>query len=138
MKIFYKTPRATSTGGRSGHVELDNGSMAFDLTPPDKDADGMGVNPEKLFAMGYAACFDNALSHVAQRMKLEVTSKTSAEVGLGMNAQGGYSLDVDLYVEVSGVSEDDAAKLVETTDQVCPYSNALRGNVEVRIHTTVA
>ena len=134
MKIFYKTPTATSTGGRSGHVALEDGSLGFDLQTPEQNS--TGVNPEKLFAMGYAACFDNALTHVAQRMKLEgVSSKTSAVVGLGMNTQGGYALDIDLYIELSGVSEEQAKALVETTDKVCPYSNAVRGNVDVRLHT---
>ena len=136
MKIFYKTPMATSTGGRAGHVALDDGSLGFDLQTPEQNS--TGVNPEKLFAMGYAACFDNALTHEAQRMKLEgVISKTSAVVGLGMNTQGGYALDIDLYVELGGVSEEQAQALVETTDKVCPYSNAVRGNVEVRLHTKV-
>lgn len=134
MKIFYKTPKATATGGRSGRVELNDASLGFDLTMPDKDANG--VNPEKLFALGYAGCFDNALGHVAQAMKLQVTSKTSAEVGLGMNAQGGYALDVDLYIELKGISDEEAKALVEKTDMVCPYSNAIRGNVEVRMHIT--
>lgn len=135
MKIFYKTPKAVSTGGRSGRVELEDQTLGFDLEMPDNNA--TGVNPEKLFAMGYAGCFDNALAHVAQKMKLEVSSKTSAEVGLGMNSEGGFALDVDLYVELSGISEKQAKVLVETTDKVCPYSNAVRGNVEVRLHTSV-
>ena len=136
MKIFYKTPTAISTGGRSGHVALEDGSLGFDLQSPEQNS--TGVNPEKLFAMGYAACFDNALTHVAQRMKLEgVISKTSAVVGLGMNTQGGYALDIDLYIELSGVSEEQAKDLVEKTDKVCPYSNAVRGNVDVRLHTQV-
>lgn len=137
MKIFYKTPRAHANNGRFGHVELDDGSLGFDLVPPDKDADGNGVNPEKLFALGFAACFDSALSHVAERMQLEITSKTSAEVGIGMNAEGGFALDIDLFVEVSGVDEAQAKVLVDATDKVCPYSNAVRGNVDVRLHTLV-
>lgn len=134
MKIFYKSPRATATGGRAGHVELADGSLDLDLTSFDKDPGGKGMNPEKLFALGYAACFDSALGHVAQRMKVVVSSKTSAEVGLGMNAEGGFSIDVDLFVELSGIDEAQGKALIEATDKVCPYSNALRGNVEVRIH----
>lgn len=137
MKIFYKTPRATATDGRSGHVSLADETLAFDLTPVDKDVDGKGINPEKLFALGFAACFDSAITHVANAMKLEVTSKTAAEVGIGMTKEGGFALDIDLFVEVSGIDEATAQALVEATDKVCPYSNAVRGNVEVRLHTSV-
>ncbi len=136
MKIFYKT-RATATGGRTGHAALDDGSLAFDLAAPGSGK--VGANPEQLFAIGYAACFDNAIKHVAGMQKLALAgSKTSAEVGLGQNKEGGFSLDVDLHVEISGLSEADARKLVEATHLVCPYSNALRGNVDVRLHITTA
>lgn len=135
MKIFYKT-RATATGGRSGHTELDDGSLGFDLAQPGTDKSG--TNPEQLFALGYAACFDSALSLVAQQMKLDTTSKTSVEVGIGQRAEGGYALDIDIHVETSGISRDDAQKLIEATHQVCPYSNATRGNVDVRLHVTAA
>ncbi len=136
MKIFYKT-RATATGGRSGHTELDDGTLGFDLVSF-QEKDKEGVNPEQLFAMGYAACFDSALGLTAQQMKLPVTSsKTSAQVGIGMKADGGFNLDIDLYVEVSGIDEEEAQKLIEATHQVCPYSNATRGNVDARLHVTV-
>ncbi|GAB2904622.1 organic hydroperoxide resistance protein [Uliginosibacterium flavum] len=137
MKIFYKT-RATSVGGRSGHAALDDGTLAFDLAAPGSGK--TGANPEQLFAIGYAACFDNALKHVAEKQKLALSaSKTSAEVGIGQNTTGGFALDVDLYVEIQGLNETEATQLVEATHQVCPYSNALRGNVDVRLHiTTIA
>ncbi|MDB6182282.1 organic hydroperoxide resistance protein [Paracoccus fistulariae] len=135
MKIFYKT-RATATGGRSGRTELDDGSLGFDLAQPGTDKSG--TNPEQLFALGYAACFDSALSLVAQQMKLDTTSKTSVEVGIGQRAEGGYALDIDIHVETSGISRDEAQKLIEATHQVCPYSNATRGNVDVRLHVTAA
>lgn len=134
MKIFYKT-RATSVGGRSGHAALDDGTLAFDLAAPGSGK--TGANPEQLFAIGYAACFDNALKHVAEKQKLALAaSKTSAEVGIGQNTTGGFALDVDLYVEIQGLNEAEATQLVEATHQVCPYSNALRGNVDVRLHIT--
>jgi len=127
MKIFYKT-RATATGGRSGHTGLDDGSLGFDLVS----------FQEKLFAMGYAACFDSALNLTAQQMKLPITaSKTSTQVGIGMKADGSYNLDIDLYIEVSGIDEAQAQTLIEAAHQVCPYSNATRGNVEARLHVTV-
>lgn len=133
MKIFYKT-RATATGGRSGHTELDDGSLGFDLAQPGTDK--TGTNPEQLFALGYAACFDSALSLVAKQMKLDTTSKTSVQVGIGQRAEGGYALDIDIYAETTGITEDEAQKLIEATHQVCPYSNATRGNVDVRLHVT--
>lgn len=133
MKIFYKT-RATATGGRSGHTALDDGSLAFDLVRPGSGAGG--VNPEQLFALGYAACFDSALSMVAQQMKLAVSSKTSVEVGIGQRAEGGYALDIDIHVETTGIGADEAQKLIEATHQVCPYSNATRNNIDVRLHVT--
>lgn len=137
MKIFYKT-RATATGGRSGHTELEDGSLGFDLVSF-QEKDKEGVNPEQLFAMGYAACFDSALSMTAQQMKLPVTSsKTSAQVGIGMKPDSSYNLDIDLYVEVSGIDEAQAQELIEATHKVCPYSNATRGNVDARLHVTVA
>ena len=136
MKIFYKT-RATATGGRSGHTGLDDGSLGFDLVSF-QEKDKEGVNPEQLFAMGYAACFDSALNLTAQHMKLPITaSKTSTQVGIGMKADGSYNLDIDLYVEVSGIDEVQAQTLVEAAHQVCPYSNATRGNVDARLHVTV-
>lgn len=136
MKIFYKA-RATAIGGRTGHAALDDGSLAFDLAAPGTGK--LGVNPEQLFAIGYAACFDNAIKHVAEKQKLSLAgSKTSAEVGIGPNKEGGFALDVDLYVEIRGLSDADASRLVEATHQVCPYSNALRGNVDVRLHVTAA
>lgn len=71
-------------------------------------------------------------------MKLDTTSKTSVEVGIGQRAEGGYSLDIDIHVETSGISQDEAQQLIEATHQVCPYSNATRGNVDVRLHVTAA
>ena len=136
MKIFYKT-RATATGGRSGHTSLDDGSLGFDLVSF-QEQDKEGVNPEQLFAMGYAACFDSALNMTAQHMKLPITaSKTATQVGIGMKADGSYNLDIDLYVEVSGIDEVQAQTLVEAAHQVCPYSNATRGNVDARLQVTV-
>ena len=136
MKIFYKT-RATATGGRSGRTALDDGSLALDLATPGSGK--TGANPEQLFAMGYAACFDNALPVAAKQLGLAPTgTRTSMKVGINQTATGGYALDVDLHVEVQGLDEAAARKLVEATHQVCPYSNATRGNIDVRLHVSVA
>ncbi|NTY02381.1 organic hydroperoxide resistance protein [Deinococcus sp. JMULE3] len=136
MKIFYKT-RATATGGRSGRTALDDGSLAFDLAVPGSSK--QGANPEQLFALGYAACFDNAMQGVAREMKLPAfESSTAAQVGIGQRPEGGYALDIDLDVTISGLDEATAQTLVDATHQVCPYSNATRGNVDVRVHVKVA
>ncbi|WP_417674720.1 organic hydroperoxide resistance protein [Pseudodonghicola sp.] len=136
MKIFYKT-RATATGGRSGHTELDDGSLAFDLALPGSGK--AGANPEQLFALGYAACFDSAMAVVAKQMGLDATgSKTSVEVGIGQTPEGGYKLDLDIYIDVPGLPEAEAQKLIAATHQVCPYSNATRDNIDVRLHVTAA
>ncbi|MEG2731487.1 Ohr family peroxiredoxin, partial [Brevundimonas sp.] len=96
----------------------------------------VGANPEQLFALGYAACFDSALSMVAGQMKLVATSKTSVEVGIGQRPDGGYTLDIDIYVETTGIDAEQAQQLVEAAHKVCPYSNATRNNVDVRLHAT--
>ncbi|EIX9251583.1 organic hydroperoxide resistance protein [Klebsiella quasipneumoniae] len=137
MKIFYKTS-ATSVGGRDGRVDLDDGSFGLDLVSFTNDSGITGANPEQLFAMGYAACFDNALIHIAQQQKLEgISTKTSCAVGIGQNANGGFSLDIDLDVEVRGLDKTAAIELVKKGHEVCPYSNATRGNIDVRLHVSI-
>jgi osmotically inducible protein OsmC len=134
MKIIYKT-RATASGGRSGRSQLDDGTLGLDLALPGSGQ--TGANPEQLFAIGYAACFDSALALTARQLKMAITgSRTAAEVGMGQNGEGGYALDIELHVEVRGLPEAQARELVDATHRVCPYSNAVRGNVEVRLHVT--
>lgn len=135
MKILY-TARASADGGRSGHAQTDDGAISVDLAMP--GTGGKGTNPEQLFAVGYAACFDSALKVTAQRTRKAMTaSRTTAEVGMGQLDGGGYGLDVDLRIEIQGLSEAEAKALVAAAHQVCPYSNALRGNVDVRLHVQV-
>lgn len=136
MKIFYKT-RATANGGRSGTTTLDDGSLRIELALPGSGK--AGANPEQLFALGYAACFDNALKHLAGLQKLPLTSsQTSAEVGMGQTPEGGYKLDVDLHIMLAGLDHAGAESLLAKAHAICPYSNALRGNVDVRLHLTIA
>ncbi|QLB14992.1 organic hydroperoxide resistance protein [Mannheimia granulomatis] len=137
MKIFYKTS-ATATGGRDGHTRIDNGSIGFDLVGFQNETGKQGTNPEQLFAMGYAACFDSAMNHVAPTLGIKPTkSSTSVAVGIGQKADGAFSLDLDITITVEGVSEADARKLIEKAHEVCPYSNAVRGNVETRLHVNL-
>jgi osmotically inducible protein OsmC len=136
VKVLYKTS-ATATGGRSGVSKLDDGSFEVTTVPPGSKNEG--VNPEQLFALGYSACFDNAMLLAAQRMKLAPTTcSTTIEVGLAQLESGGFGLDVDLYANIAGLSETEAQSLLETAHSVCPYSNALRGNVDVRLHLNLS
>lgn len=137
MKIFYKTS-ATATGGRDGHTRVDDGSIGFDLVSFQNESGKVGTNPEQLFAMGYAACFDSAMNHVAPTLGIKPTkSSTTVGVGIGQTPSGAFSLDLDITITVEGLSVEDAKKLIEKAHEVCPYSNATRGNVEVRLHVNV-
>jgi Ohr subfamily peroxiredoxin len=134
MATLY-TAEATATGeGRGGHTRSSDGVLDLDLAVP-REMGGPGgeaSNPEQLFAAGYAACFHSALQVVARRAKTTINdSVVTARVGIGPNGQGGYGLSVGLVVSLPGVEADQAKKLVEEADGVCPYSNAVRGNVDI-------
>lgn len=135
MEALY-TAKATSTGlGRNGHVASSDGVLALDLSMPKEmgGAGGAGTNPEQLFAAGYAACFHSALQAVARREKVSVRdSSVTAEVGIGKQ-DGGFGLTVDLVVSLPGLAEETSRKLVDAAHQVCPYSNATRGNIDVNL-----
>ena len=135
MKTLYQT-RATATGGRNGHIVSQDGVLDMHLAIP-KEMGGPGgalSNPEQLFAAGYAACFDSALAFVAAQKKLTPgATQVDATVGIGPNGTGGFSLAVRLEVSIPGLEREAAQALLEATDLVCPYSNALRGNVEVEL-----
>ncbi|MET7750008.1 organic hydroperoxide resistance protein [Micromonospora sp. NPDC005367] len=140
MQVLY-TASATSTGdGRSGHVRTADGILDLDLVPPkEMGGAGGGANPEQLFAAGYAACFHSALRAVARGTKLDVTdSAVEAEVGIGPNGAGGYGLTVALVVDLPAVERAAAEELMAQAHQVCPYSNATRGNVEVALRLRAA
>ncbi len=133
MKALY-TANATATGGRNGHVKTDNGILDLQVRSPKAlgGANDDYTNPEQLFAAGYSACFDSALNRVIRLSKIQ-TGETSvtAKVSLGQIENGRYGLAVELAVNVPGVSHEEATRLVEQAHQVCPYSNATRGNIEV-------
>lgn len=135
MKPLY-TASAVATGdGRNGHVESTDGILSTDVRAP-KELGGSGgaTNPEQLFAAGYAACFHSALRVVAQKAGADVTdSEVVADVSIGENGEGGFGLAVALEVTLPGVSREDAQRLVEAAHQVCPYSNATRGNIDVEL-----
>jgi Ohr subfamily peroxiredoxin len=136
MTILY-TATATASGGRDGTARTDDGVLDVALSTP-KGLGGPGkagaTNPEQLFAAGYAACFDSALRFVARSQGVTVAeSAVTAEVGIGPNDKGGFGLAVALTVSLPGLERDAAQRLVETAHQVCPYSNATRGNIEVKL-----
>jgi lipoyl-dependent peroxiredoxin len=128
------TAKATSTGAaRSGHVKSDDGVLELDLSIPKGlgGAGGEGTNPEQLFAAGYSACFHSALQAAARREKVKIDgSSVTAEVGIGQQGEG-FGLAVTLVVSLPGVENETAAKLTEAAHQLCPYSNATRGNIDV-------
>ncbi len=134
MTVLYST-QARAVGGRAGHVETDDGVLSVDLAPP-KALGGPGgkTNPEQLFAAGYAACFENAVRHIARGQKLPLTgAAVTASVSLSPTPAGGFGLGVSLDVEVEGLDQAGAEALVAQAHEVCPYSNAIRGNVDVGI-----
>ena len=140
MTALY-TAVATATGdGRNGHTRSSDGLVDVELAIP-KEMGGAGgaTNPEQLVAAGYAACVHSALKLVARSQKLAITdSAVTAEVGIGPNDAGGFTLEVALHVELSGIDQAAADALVEAAHQVCPYSTATRGNVPVTLTATVA
>lgn len=130
------TAQATATGGRNGHVKSSDGVLDLDVRMP-KELGGSGgaySNPEQLFAAGYAACFDSALNLVIRTQKVTTgTTTVIANVSLGKNDNGGFGLAVKLQVAIPGVDPETGKELIEKAHQVCPYSNATRGNIEVEL-----
>ncbi|GIU43859.1 organic hydroperoxide resistance protein [Shewanella algidipiscicola] len=134
MKTLYQTS-ATASAGRNGHVATDDGNLALMLSyPKEMGGSGEATNPEQLFAAGYSACFSNAILHVAREAKIDLTAApVTANVGIGARVEGGFALSVALSVMLD-LPQAQAVKLVATAHQVCPYSNAVRNNIDVSLH----
>ncbi|HUD95285.1 organic hydroperoxide resistance protein [Sphingobium sp.] len=134
VEVKYST-RATATGGRDGEARTEDGAFAVKLSTPKElgGAGGDGTNPEQLFAAGYSACFIGALKVAGGQLKIKVPQDVSvtATVGIGPRAAGGFGITADLEVRLPGVEPVDAEKLIAAAHQICPYSNATRGNVDV-------
>jgi len=130
-KVLY-TARAHTTGGRDGASKTDDGRLAVNLSSP--GTSGTGTNPEQLFAAGYSACFIGAMKAVAGKQKITLPADLSidAEVDLGPVGQA-YGIAVRLTVNLPGMDRAAAQALVDTAHQVCPYSNATRGNIDVTL-----
>jgi Ohr subfamily peroxiredoxin len=138
MKTLY-TAEALATGeGRDGHGRTSDGTLDLDLAiPKGMGGSGNGTNPEQLFAVGYAACFHSALRLVGRQDKADVSdSAVGARVSLGQIDNGGFGLAVELEVTLPNMEHDAAQELAEKAHQVCPYSNATRGNIDVKLVVT--
>ncbi|TPN83724.1 organic hydroperoxide resistance protein [Mesorhizobium sp. CU2] len=135
MSALY-TAQAHVTGGRNGHGETSDGLLKVDLAMP-KELGGKGgaTNPEQLFAVGYAACFESAIRFIARKQKLPLEDAAiTATVSLLPNGEG-FKLGVALAAEIKGLDQTGAEALVSEAHKICPYSNAIRGNVEVALST---
>ena len=134
VDVIYKTS-ATATGGRDGSARSDDGSVDVKLVVPKEmgGPGGVGANPEKLFAAGYSACFLGAMKAVSGKVGVRVPSDATvtAEVGFGPRAEGGYGVTAHLTASLPGVDRADAERLMAAAHEVCPYSNATRGNLDV-------
>jgi lipoyl-dependent peroxiredoxin len=136
VNVLYHTS-ARATGGRDGHSATLDGAVDVKLSTPKElgGGGGTGVNPEQLFATGYAACFLGAMKFVAAQggPKVPDDATVTTTVGIGPRSEGGFGLDIALQVSMPGVERSAAETLVAKAHQVCPYSNATRDNVDVKL-----
>ena len=132
MNALYKATARTH-GGRNGHVETSDGLLRLDLAmPKELGGHGGGTNPEELFASGYAACFESAMQFVAHREKIPLQDTSIlSQVSLYPTPEHGFKLGVEMHIHIGGLNQQDAEELVAKADKVCPYSNAVRGNIDV-------
>jgi osmotically inducible protein OsmC len=135
MKTLY-TAHATAVEGRNGHAQTDDGNLSVELGTPGGQSKKTGkiTNPEQLFACGYAACFGSAIEAVAKKENAPIrNAEVHSEVSLNQDDKGGYFISATLNVVLTGVDEAQARGLVEKAHQICPYSKATRGNIEVTL-----
>lgn len=139
MNALY-TATAHTHGGRNGHVETTDGLLQLNLAmPKELGGKGDGNNPEQLFAAGYAACFESAIRYVAQMEKIPLQDASmTAQVSLYPTPEKGFKLGVKLHAKIAGLSQKDAEELVEKAHRVCPYSNAVRDNIDVNLEVSAA
>ena len=138
MSVDVKyTTRATATGGRDGHARSEDGKVDIALSTPRElgGAGGPGANPEQLFAAGYSACFIGAMKVAGMQLRVKVPDDASvtATVSIGPRSEGGFGITAALEVTLPGLTREQAEQLVETAHQICPYSNATRGNLDVGV-----
>jgi Ohr subfamily peroxiredoxin len=137
-KALY-TAHATSTGGRTGSTRSSDGAIALDLVTPKElgGAGGAGTNPEQLFAAGYSACFIGAMKAVAARQKLVLPAEVAIDASVGIGPMtgkaGAFGIEVGMTITVPGMERAATEALVAAAHEVCPYSNATRGNIVVTL-----
>ncbi|NLF26467.1 MAG: organic hydroperoxide resistance protein [Clostridiales bacterium] len=139
MKVMYAT-KAIATGGRDGKVTVENSPLQFEMALPAEmgGKKESGVNPEQLFAAGYAACFGSALQHVIRVKRLDISAPdVRATVGIGRNDQGKFQLTAAIEAVFRAVDQKVADEVAAEAHLTCPYSNATRGNIEVTVTATV-
>ncbi|MBW0018485.1 MAG: organic hydroperoxide resistance protein [Mycobacterium sp.] len=140
IEVVYTTESTATGGGRDGHVKSDDGRIELDTRPPKAlGGSGEGTNPEQLFSAGYAACFLGALRLVAgkSKVKLDDASNVSVQIGFGKDSEGGFGLTGKIVGYLPGLEKSVADGLVEQAHQVCPYSKATRGNIDVEVSAKV-
>jgi lipoyl-dependent peroxiredoxin len=140
IEVVYTTESTATGGGRDGHVKSADGRIDLDTRPPKAmGGSGEGTNPEQLFSAGYAACFLGALRLVAGKseVKLDDATNVTVEIGFGKDSEGGFGLTGKIIGYLPGLDENAAHDLVEQAHQVCPYSKATRGNVDVEVSAKV-
>ena len=140
IEVVYTAESTATGGGRDGHVKSSDGKIDLDTRPPkEMGGSGEGVNPELLFSAGYAACFLGALRLVAKNnyVALDDASGITVRVGFGKDSEGGFGLTGDIIGYLPGLDQDQADDLVKQAHEVCPYSKATRGNIEVALSAKV-
>ena len=140
IEVLYTAEATASGGGRDGHVKSADDRIDLDTRPPKAaGGSGEGTNPEQLFAAGYATCFLGALLLVARTEGVKIDSATgvTAQVGFGKDGDNGYGINAHLIGYLPGLSQDDADELMAKAHQVCPYSKATRGNIDVALSAKV-
>jgi len=140
IEVVYTAESTASAGGRDGHVKSSDGKIDLETRPPkEMGGSGEGVNPELLFSAGYAACFLGALRLVARNDKVDLDDATAitTRVGFGKDSEGGFGLTAHLIGYLPGLDQSQADALMEKAHQVCPYSKATRGNIDVELSAKV-
>jgi osmotically inducible protein OsmC len=141
IEVVYSTESTATGGGRDGHVKSDDGRIDLDTRPPKAmGGSGEGTNPEQLFSAGYAGCFLSALRLVAGKAKVKLDDATTVTVQIGLgtdSSDGGFGLTAKIVGYLPGLDQSDASDLVEAAHEVCPYSKATRGNIDVDISVKV-
>jgi lipoyl-dependent peroxiredoxin len=140
IEVVYTTESTATGGGRDGHVKSADGRIDLDTRPPKvMGGSGEGTNPEQLFSAGYAACFLGALRLVAGKAKVKLDDATdvTVEIGFGKDSEGGFGISGKVVGYLPGLDQSAADDLVHQAHQVCPYSKATRGNIDVDISAKV-